>query len=82
MLRIGGRRVELAKLTMPLNLLAGASDHITPPDQVFAVADFASTPTELICRDLAPGGHLGLFMGHRSLHDHWPALLAAVARHS
>jgi poly(3-hydroxybutyrate) depolymerase len=81
-LRIGGRRVDLAKLTMPLNLLGGASDHITPPGQVFAVADFASTPPELVRRHLAPGGHLGLFMGHKALHDHWPPLLADVRSHS
>ncbi len=31
---------------MPLNLLAGATDHITPPDQVFAIADYASTPED------------------------------------
>lgn len=81
-LRIGGRRVDLAKLTMPLNLLGGASDHITPPGQVFAVADFASTPPELVRRHLAPGGHLGLFMGHKALQDHWPPLLADVRSHS
>jgi hypothetical protein len=34
---------------------------------VFAIADFASTPAELIQRDVAPGGHLGLFMGIRLL---------------
>jgi poly(3-hydroxyalkanoate) synthetase len=81
-LQIGGRRVDLAKLTMPLNLLGGASDHITPPGQVFAVADYASTPPELVRRHLAPGGHLGLFMGHRALHEHWPPLLADVRAHS
>src|SRR5947209_11641185 len=70
-LRIRGRHVSLADLDMPLQLLAGASDHITPPDQVFAIADFASTPQDLIHRDVAAGGHLGLFMGHEALHDHW-----------
>jgi poly(3-hydroxyalkanoate) synthetase len=82
MLRIGGSRVDLANVTMPLNLLGGAADHITPPDQVFALADFASTPKELVRRHLAPGGHLGLFMGHKALQDHWPPLLAQVRRHS
>jgi poly(3-hydroxybutyrate) depolymerase len=81
-LKIGGRTVELASLDMPLNLLAGASDHITPPDQVFAIANFASTPPELIRRELAGGGHLGLFMGHEALRDHWPSLLSEVLLHS
>jgi poly(3-hydroxybutyrate) depolymerase len=74
--------VSPAKLDMPLQLLAGASDHITPPDQVFAIADLASTPDELIHRDVAAGGHLGLFMSHEALHDHWPPLLAKVRAHS
>jgi poly(3-hydroxybutyrate) depolymerase len=81
-LEIGGRRVELASIDMPLHLLAGATDHITPPDQVFAIASRASTPSELIRRDVTSGGHLGLFMGHEALRNHWPPLLAEVLRHS
>ncbi len=77
-----GRRVDLGRLEMPLNLLAGAADHITPPDQVFAIADHVSTPADLIRRDVAPGGHLGLFMGHQALREHWPPLLGEVLRHS
>src|SRR5262249_55206425 len=49
-LEIAGRRVDLANIGVPLNLLAGASDHITPPDQVFAIASRARTPQELITR--------------------------------
>ena len=63
---------------MPLNLLAGATDHITPPDQVFALAELASTPPEHVHRDVTAGGHLGLFMGHQALREHWPPLLASV----
>jgi poly(3-hydroxybutyrate) depolymerase len=81
-LEVRGRRVNLAALDMPLNLLAGATDHITPPDQVFAIAALASTPPELILRDVTQGGHLGLFMGHLALREHWPPLLAEVLRHS
>ena len=81
-LHVRGQRVNLAHLDMPLNLLAGATDHITPPDQVFAVAALASTPPELVVRDVTAGGHLGLFMGHVALREHWPALLAQVLAHS
>ncbi len=81
-LEIGGRTVELAKLGMPLNLLAGTTDHITPPAQVFVLAEHASTPAELVHRELVPGGHLGLFMGHRALRDHWPTALKHVLAHS
>jgi hypothetical protein len=33
-----------------VNLLAGATDHITPPEQVFALAGAVSTPAERITR--------------------------------
>jgi poly(3-hydroxyalkanoate) synthetase len=81
-LEMWGRRVNLGRIDMPLKLLAGATDHITPPDQVFAIADYASTPPELVYRDVTPGGHLGLFMGHQALRDHWPRLLAQVLERS
>ncbi len=81
-LEVEGRRVDLGQITCPLNLLAGATDHITPPDQVFALADHAGTPAANVLRDTTPGGHLGLFMGHDSLKDHWPPLLRAVFEHS
>jgi len=81
-LEVGGETVDLSRLDMPLNLLAGAADHITPPAQVFALADHASTPDEQVRREITPGGHLGLFMGHEALREHWPPLLAAVLEHS
>jgi poly(3-hydroxybutyrate) depolymerase len=81
-LEVQGQRVNLANLDMPLNLLAGATDHITPPDQVFAIAALASTPPEHVLRDVTQGGHLGLFMGHLALREHWPPLLAEVLRNS
>jgi poly(3-hydroxybutyrate) depolymerase len=81
-LKIGGERVDLGRISCPINLLAGQADHITPAKQVFALADHVSTPDpEIIC-DTAPGGHLGLFMGHDALHNHWPGLLAAVLARS
>ena len=79
---IGERRVDLAEIEAPLFLLGGAADHITPPDQVFALADHASTPPEQVVRRSTTGGHLGLFMGHEALSEHWPPLLAGVHAHS
>ncbi len=81
-LRVGDRRLDLGAIRMPLNMLAGDADHITPPAQVFALAEHASTPAEQVHRELVPGGHLGLFMGHRALQDHWPAVLQQVLHHS
>jgi len=81
-LEVRGRKVDLGRIGMPLNLLAGATDHITPPDQVFALATHASTPGELVTRHTSTGGHLGLFMGHEALREHWPRVLTEDVRHS
>ncbi len=56
-LEVAGRKVALERLEMPLFLLAGATDHITPPDQVFALADHVRTP-----RRAGPSAH----------HLRWP----------
>jgi poly(3-hydroxybutyrate) depolymerase len=81
-LEVAGERVDLGQITCPLNLLAGATDHITPPDQVFALADYAATMPEDVVRDTTAGGHLGLFMGHEALYRHWPGMLAGVRARS
>ena len=81
-LEIAGERVDLGRIDCPLQLLAGATDHITPPDQVFALADYAATPAGDVWRDTTTGGHLGLFMGHEALSQHWPTLLAQVRERS
>jgi len=81
-LEIGGEQVDLGRIDVPLNLLAGATDHITPPAQVWALADHASTPVDHVLRRVSSGGHLGLFMGSEALREHWPPLMAAVAAES
>lgn len=57
---------------------AGATDHITPPAQVFAVA----TPAADVVRRTTRSGHLGLFMGHEALRTDWPALAEEIRRRS
>jgi poly(3-hydroxyalkanoate) synthetase len=81
-LDVDGRRVDLRPLKMPLNLLAGAIDHITPPAQVFAARDAVSTPKRDVMMRTTSGGHLGLFMGREALREHWPPILASVLSHS
>ncbi|MHA6783648.1 DUF3141 domain-containing protein [Pseudonocardia saturnea] len=75
---IDGRRADLANITCPLFLLAGSTDHITPPAQLFAAADAVGTPAAQVTRRTAQGGHLGLFMGRDALREDWPPLMEAV----
>jgi hypothetical protein len=49
---------------------------------VFALAGAAGTPETEVTRRTTSGGHLGLFMGREALSEHWPELLAQVARYS
>ncbi len=81
-IEVRGRKVDLSRIDMPLELMGGATDHITPPDQVFALATHASTPEDQVTRHVSTGGHLGLFMGHEALREHWPRMLAKVFEHS
>jgi poly(3-hydroxyalkanoate) synthetase len=77
-LEIGGERIDLGRIEAPLYLLGGGADHITPPPQVFGLAEKASTPADRVHRRLTSGGHLGLFMGHEALREHWPPLMDEV----
>jgi poly(3-hydroxybutyrate) depolymerase len=81
-LDVGGRRVDLANIACPLFLLGGATDHITPPAQVFALEHHASTPSADVVKRVTSGGHLGLFMGSEALREHWPPIMAQVLERS
>lgn len=74
-----GRRLNLRNVTCPVYLLAGESDDITTKEQVFAANGLLGTPPEKIVEQLVPGGHIGLFMGARTLRDSWPAIARWIA---
>jgi poly(3-hydroxyalkanoate) synthetase len=67
-----GRRLNLKAITCPVYLLAGESDDITSREQVFDAEKYLGTPKERIAKKLVPGGHIGLFMGSRTLKETWP----------
>jgi len=69
-----GRKLNLRDITCPAYLLAGASDDITTPEQVLDAAKYLGTPRDRIVQKTVPGGHIGLFMGARTLKEHWPSI--------
>lgn len=79
---VDGARVRLRDITCPLYLLAGTTDHITPPPQVFALADHAGSAAADVEMRTAAGGHLGLFMGHDALTGHWAQVFETIAGRS
>jgi poly(3-hydroxybutyrate) depolymerase len=66
----------------PAYLLAGKDDGITPWEQVFNAEGYLGTPKDQIVKTLAPGGHIGLFMGHQALAEDWPKIGAWIAAKS
>src|SRR5271157_3001828 len=69
-----GRRLNLKAITCPVYLLAGESDDITSKEQVFDADKYLGTPKKRIEKKLVPGGHIGLFMGSRTLKETWPSI--------
>ncbi len=74
-----GRPVDLAALTCPLFLLAGAEDDVAPPPQLFALISHVAAELE-VETSLAPSGHLALFMGRRTLAEEWPRIAQWLAK--
>jgi poly(3-hydroxybutyrate) depolymerase len=74
-----GRRLNLKNITCPVFLLAGESDDITTPEQVFDAEKYLGTPKDKIQKQLVPGGHICLFMGSRTLKETWPGIARWIA---
>ena len=75
-----GRRLDLKNITCPVYLLAGESDDITTTEQVFDAEKYLGTPKDKIAKKLVPGGHIGLFMGSRTLNETWPSIARWISK--
>jgi polyhydroxyalkanoate depolymerase len=69
-----GRRLNLKAIACPVYLLAGEGDDITTKEQVFDAEKYLGTPKKRIEKKLVPGGHIGLFMGSKTLKETWPLI--------
>lgn len=69
-----GQRLSMKDITCPVYLLAGADDDITTKEQVFDADKYLGTPPKDIVKKLASGGHIGLFMGTKTLVECWPVI--------
>ena len=68
------KQLDLHDITCPTYLLAGEEDDVITPEQVFAAEKLIGTPAEDVVKVVAPGGHIGLFMGKETLANQWPAI--------
>jgi poly(3-hydroxybutyrate) depolymerase len=46
---------------------------------VFDAEKYVGTPSDKIVKQLVPGGHIGLFMGSRTLKETWPTIARWIA---
>jgi hypothetical protein len=58
-------------------------EHLRPrlatPEQVLDAARYLGAPADQNVRKTVTGGHIGLFMGARTLHEHWPPIARWIA---
>ena len=45
-------------------------------------AKYVGTPKDRIASKTVPGGHIGLFMGTRTLAEHWPVIARWIVAQS
>ncbi|WP_187144466.1 alpha/beta fold hydrolase [Microvirga massiliensis] len=71
-----GRKLDLKAIRSPFFLLAAPDDDVTPAEQALAVRDLVGAEPGRVRSMIAtaPGGHLSLFMGARTLAREWSAI--------
>ncbi len=74
-----GRKLDLKNIVCPTYLLAGEADDVTTAEQVMNAAKAIGTPKDKIVSRIAPGGHIGLFMGSKTLKETWPDISRWIA---
>lgn len=70
---VGGRRVDLKKITMPLLNFYGKYDHLVPPEACeLLTSKVGSKDTEDICIDT---GHIGIYVSSKSQKEFAPKII-------
>ncbi|OIQ73902.1 acyl-CoA synthetase [mine drainage metagenome] len=75
-----GQRIDLAKLEIPMFLLAASHDEVVSVDQLFAVARLVGTPAGHLVKMIEPCVHLGLFLGAKVLDGPWRIIARWLVR--
>lgn len=77
---LGGRRLDLAAITVPFLSVIGERDHITPPATSEPLMDLVGSDDKSELR--VPGGHVGLFVGSSAAKHCIPGMLDWITEHS
>jgi poly(3-hydroxybutyrate) depolymerase len=79
--RLFRKRISLKDITIPVYMLAGEADDITPPPQVFNAVNYLGAPKDKMTKRLVAGGHIGLFMGRKTLETACPEISRWILTH-
>jgi polyhydroxyalkanoate synthase len=71
-LEIGGRKVDLKQITMPLLNIYAAADHLVPPSSTRPLNDFVGSEDKALYE--FKGGHIGVFVGSKSQKELAPSI--------
>jgi polyhydroxyalkanoate synthase len=71
-LEVGGKKVDLKNLTMPLLNIYATYDHLVPPTATIPLNDYVGTKDKTIYK--FEGGHIGVFVGGKSQKELSPAV--------
>lgn len=77
---VGGQRIDLDQLRMPLLNIVGTKDHLVPPSSGRGFTELIpAEDTQLITN---PSGHIGLSVSSRSHRELWPQVIAWLGERS
>ena len=75
-----GRPIDLTGVRVPMFLLGARDDETVAPGQLFATARLVGTPPAAIEMVTEPCGHLGLFLGARTMDGAWRRIAHWLSR--
>lgn len=78
-LDLGGRRLELEAVHVPVLVIAGAGDTIAPQRAVHRLTELL--PHAEVVYEIAPGGHLGVLAGRGARRTTWRHIDGFLAGH-
>ena len=72
-LEIGGKRIDLKKISIPMMTVMAKHDNLVPNESTIPLINaVSSTDKEMVA---FPTGHIGLFVGSKSHTEGWPKVM-------
>jgi len=79
-LEMGGRRIELSKVTAPILCIAGDEDQVTTKGSAKALVKLVGSADKEFL--VVPGGHIGVVVGGHAREHVWPKIADWIVKRS